>query len=761
LARRQPPKRTPARPPANPAEQLDAAIARGHWSQALDLADAHAPVERLAKLYLDAAEHYLAAGHTRDARDVLDRALKRAADRPGLSTPEWLTAVASGFARAGEPARALGVIDPPPPAVLAHVADFCLVKGDGGRALLPEAHRPAFDAVCEAFARHQASDDDAARAALQNVGLTSPFLEWKLLVRGLIAYAASDDARAAENWQRLDPQRLPARLVAPLRLAVDPAFRSAVPPEQMFELQRRADRLTGDPAVGLRSLQASIGHEGGLAEAFRQAAALLPQLRAAAPDVVERLARCFAWAVITHGSPDDVPRLQRVFGPPPDDPGFDRLRAIAYEQAGEWEEANAHWRRFDLAIQSHPERWPGDLGRQARAFLWEHMAANFRKAEEEDAEDDEDDFFFPFGPAPRRRPNARRKPPPLETEAGCLARSLELAPDRVSALDALVRHHIAAEDDAAAEAAGRRLLERDPDHVATLTALARLAAKRGDAAMAVDFAERALRVNPLDRTLRTGLASARLVRARAAALAGDLDAARADFAVAAEGAEPAVALYAWAVAEEKAGDPGRAAELRAKAGNGAAAVYWTLIESHRLKAAPAVKKAAEAAYAALLAAPPTGADVVALARAAADARRAGVEYRGYKTHDKKAIDWVEKAAKADLSEAEREAVCEVLFGLELRKPLKAHADAGRRKHRANPFFPYYQAEAGLLAGSRYGSPYRVVPELDEAARLARARPENAHYRELLERIARRRQETMGALDPFGFFDRFFDRGDER
>src|SRR5437764_448663 len=107
---------------------------------------------------------------------------------------------------------------PPAPATCAPPS-----SGAAGRALLPPALHADFDRVLQAFAQVEAGHDDAARETLQGLGLRSPFAEWKLLLRGLQAYHAGDDARAANNWERLDPARLPARLAAPLRARTDPA----------------------------------------------------------------------------------------------------------------------------------------------------------------------------------------------------------------------------------------------------------------------------------------------------------------------------------------------------------------------------------------------------------------------------------------------------------------------------------------------------------------------------------------------------------
>src|SRR5207248_3764443 len=120
---------------------------------------------------------------------------------------------------------------------------------------LPAEFHAALNHVLAAFAHYSAGEDEAARERLQAIGLQSPFLEWKLLLRGLMAYSARDDARALENWQRLTADRLPARLAAPLRAALDPAYRQAQPPATQALLLQAADRLQGVEVVrGLRAV---------------------------------------------------------------------------------------------------------------------------------------------------------------------------------------------------------------------------------------------------------------------------------------------------------------------------------------------------------------------------------------------------------------------------------------------------------------------------------------------------------------------------
>src|SRR5262249_49546036 len=160
--------------------------------------------------------------------------------------------------------------------VLVQAADAAVRQGGAGRKLLPADLQPAFDALVQAFAHAEAGRDDDARTALQAIGLGSPFLEWKLLLRGLLAYWTGDDARALDNWQRLDASRLPGRLAAPFRAALDPAYRTAQSPAARQFLQQWLDqRQNSELARPLQVLRQNLGNPDKLAQALKQVEGLL------------------------------------------------------------------------------------------------------------------------------------------------------------------------------------------------------------------------------------------------------------------------------------------------------------------------------------------------------------------------------------------------------------------------------------------------------------------------------------------------------
>ncbi len=732
-------KAKPRQPlPTSPRElrpRLDRASREGRFQQALELAKQlyrHEPTpanrDLLLDAYLSRASQLRGAGCPHDAITVLNAGLNVAAAR------DLLTRLP-----ADSPARAR---------VMAQAADAALAREAAGKQLLPAELHADFDRILQAFAHVQAGQDEAAREALQVIGLRSPFLEWKVLLRGLMAYYQNDDARALDNWQRLAPDRLPARLAAPLRYLIDRPYRDAQPPEVQAALRKQADRLQGDGLVErLRAVQAALTDPHSLARAFRLAEGMLPSLRQQSPQLAARLASCFYWAIITVGAPDDVPRYARVFGPPPDDPTFARLRALAYEGAHALAEAHREWQKFEKSVADHPGAWPPGQADRVRALVWNHMGANAA------AVPDVDDGRLP--PFLRNRLD---RPRPLRPGAEqCFERSRKLAPDVLETHEKLVELYRSQRKPKKAEQAARRLLERFPDHVATIEALADLRLEARDYPEGIALLERAMRLDPLDRGLRRRLGAAHLFQARAHVEAGRFDAARAEFRTAlalAEGRNTSPVYCKWAACEFKAGDAARAEELLGQAladgGSRLGVAYGMLVEVIRLRLTK-LKKRFNDEFNALLAGPADGAAAAAAAETAGALKSAGVTYHGQQTHEKKILGYLQKAVGLPLTEEQLDRICSALVVLENHKLLLEFGQKGRRAFPDNAYFPYYVAESYILLGPYRCPADRVRELLAEVRRLAQQMPPDSRREALLETV-RRREEMVGALGPFGGID---------
>ncbi len=747
--------------PADLRPRIERARREGRFQQALELTKQlhkHEPtpdnLELLKEVYLGRARQLRSQGQTREAVAVLDVAARLAGDAPA-----WRERLAQEMALCGEVDRTLALLENlPDPAstarILACVADAAVQQEAAGRAALPPVLRDDFDRIVRAFGQVESGQDEAARETLQGIGLRSPFLEWKLLLRGLQAYWQNEDVRAVENWQRLTPERLPARLAAPFRFRIDAAFLAAQPPATQTALQKQFDRLQGATLLPqLRSLQASLTHKNKMATALRQVEMLLPVLRQEVPQVVPRLAACFYWHILETG-PDDVLRYQRVFGPPPDDPKFHRLQALGYEKAGDLHLAHRHWQEYEREIAAHPEKWPGDQAEHARAFIWQRMGQNAASI-----------------PDPRKKPKRRsfalfEEDPlaPLHPPAEkCFQKSLELAPDLLETHEALVGCHLEAKRESKAEKAARLLLQHFPNHVPTLELLSDLRRKHGDYTAALEWIEQALKGNALDRRLRRKVSDAHLLLARAQVESGRFGAARQQFQAALDlssGPDGSMILAHWAACEFKAGDDSRAEELLQQALTRTTAPvgvsYLLLTEVLRLKLDRALKQRFEQDLKTGLQAPdPEG--VVFLTRILAGLHTGGVRYKGQKGHTQKVLSYIYKARNLAFAEPQLEEVCRNLLDMDAYAQSRRFANIGERHYPESPVFPYLHALAWIQEQGRRAPTWQVVALLKQARTLAQAQPSNERRDRMLEDIDKYLHEwnpfdldMLGQL--FGFGD---------
>ncbi len=81
---------------------------------------------------------------------------------------------------------------------------------------LPEPLRSQANRVLRALEMVQAGEMEMAQELLREIPRSSPYADWRLLVRGLVAWYGSDHREALQSWSRLDQGRRPARIAAVL-----------------------------------------------------------------------------------------------------------------------------------------------------------------------------------------------------------------------------------------------------------------------------------------------------------------------------------------------------------------------------------------------------------------------------------------------------------------------------------------------------------------------------------------------------------------
>jgi tetratricopeptide (TPR) repeat protein len=748
-------------------DRIDRARREGRTQQALELTRQlfkHSPSpeheELLRQVTLERGMQLQLQGHTRDAAVVYGNAL----DLGGHA--EFRASIAERLAVCGDIPRALRALGSEPEPrqrqqILGHLADHAVRQGSSGKNTLPPDLHAGFDAVLQAFAHSEAGREEQARAVLQAIGLTSPFLEWKLLLRGLFAYYARDDARAVENWQRLDPQRLPARLAAPLRLGIDTAFRRAQPAATQNALQQQAAKLAGPaPASALSGLRKALANPRSLAAAFREAERLLPELQRDRPKMVPRLAHCFFWAIVQHGQPEDVDRFRRTFGPLATDVDVARLEALALQHRDAPVKAHMAWQDVLRALARGPREWPGEVGKRAQAMVWMRMALNAAQQECQ-PRNDELSFFDYY----------REKPPPLKPSAeDCFEHCLELAPDHLEAYLALFRLHREKGQVVRARKVGNELLKRFPDHAATAEALGDLFLETQQPRQAREAFEKALAANPLEQRLRGKLARARQNFGLDLTVEGEYDSARAEYqaALALTDGPHAPLLCQCAVLEMKAGQPDRAAELiaRAAAGPGqrVAVRYGLVGESVRARLSPADKKRLAAELAEALAQPPTPAEVLALLELAADQRQRQLDaFRGQKTHERNFVRFLDRIPLDEFSEPELEKLCRYLQILDARRPWERCLNQAEFEYPDNLVLRLSRVDFFLTRKEPQREVWNLRACLDAIRKIVHKLPREAQER-FLPALREREKEVQALggppMHPFDMLEPFFEDDDD-
>jgi tetratricopeptide (TPR) repeat protein len=735
----------------------------GRFQQALELAKqaykqepTSARLDLLKKAYLGRAKQLREQGHGQDAAITLEAALRIDAG------PAWLEQVARELAQSGAARLALELAERLPPetasipAIRAHAADGAMLLDAAGREQLPAALQADFDRVRMAFKQVEQGQDERARATLQEIGLRSPFLEWKVLLRGFQAYYQNDDPRALENWQRLSPDRLPARLAAPFRCQIDPRYRAAQTTATQAAMQKHLDQVQGSVIVHeLRRLRQAMNGKETLASAFRQAEALLPLLRREAPQLVPRLATCFYWAA-TETGPDDVRRYSRVFGAPALDPHFHRLNALAYDRVRDPVAAHPHWLAYEKDVAGHPEMFPDGQAGRARAEIWLHMGRNAAAVPSKKK----------LAKLPRYLRGNPNLPKPLDPPPDrCFEKAIELAPDQIEPYAELFEYQVEESNLPKAAKAAKRLLDRFPDHAPTLEAFGDVRLKEKKYKEALGLFQQALRGKPLDRELRQRVANAHLFQAREELADGDFDAARQHYqqALALEGESRQWTIHLrWAACEFKAGDDARAEELLRQASAGAphplAVSFRMLTEALRMKLPKSVKSRFEQEYKAGIAAPAAPAATANLVEHLAELKGLDVTYTGMKSHETAILRYVNKGQNAGWAAREIEAVVRALFRLKSLAPARRFLSKATRRFRTDPVFPFLQAMSHFLEGPE-GMPYYDVRWfLNEAERLAEQQPPGVQRTQLLDDI-HKHQEMLNVLSPLGpmgnVFDGFF------
>lgn len=706
-----------------------------------------------------ACEHYLELQRPGDFAKFYDLAkgLPKGADN------DWMTTLGILQAKAGYFTKAKVLLEPlNDPALLtqaiAHVADKSIVSHQAG--LLPPEYLPAYDAIVTAFQHYQSGNDEAARESLNAVGLQSPYLEWKVLLRGLIAFTANDSTRAIENFARLKADRVPFKLATIFRAKIDAPFRDRLPPGVAANAEKKYSVFTTSILhQNLKSIQAGLGRGKSLAPVFSAADSAIPFLKAQKPELMPRLANCFYHAILTQGQPDDMKRYRKSFGSPKEDPLFHKLQGYIYEQTDQLDGAFECWQNYALWLDTPPAGWPADLAKRVQArvlFKLGNLASDLADWNTDEDEDDEDysDFF-----SPKRKPKPKSKsksPVVLPDPKIFFAGAMEVAPDWEEPALELFGCKIEAEDWTGAEKTAKAYLQHNTGSLKMLEGLADLYGKLGRAVESLACRKKVLAVNPLDQTVIGSVLKATLAQARKHAADKDFDTAESALGTVAElnGGNPHYKeLVLRADMARKAGAQDQLEKLFASLGAQPQAMLtrYFLGQVHAvvLKFKPAMKKIAVAEFTEALKAPQPPIAWVALFMEMRDIDAEGWNFTGQIALSKKILAAIASSAQPGC-ENDSEGLAVILAEANEWPTLQKLAANLGKCYPRNPLFLLLEVEAVLAQGKKTSS-YKLSGKLSKAQGLIRLTPQSRHT-DLLPRI----EKILDELNPMrSMFDSFF------
>lgn len=763
----------PSRAAANPFdERINTALARGQYPTALDLAKKYVAQEsteasraKLRRVYLDSVAWYVRKNSNAEALKLLYEAEKLSGD------VGWWEQLAYGFVDVGEYPRAVQLAELTKqeqlkPKLLARLVDVAVGQGGGGKKLLPAELHAGFELVLKAFQLYETDKADEAREALQGIGLQSPFLEWKVLLRGLLAYAVKDDIKVMENWSRLDSNRLPAKLAEPLRMEIDLKFRDGLSAKHGQLLQKRRAIIQGEnPAERLREMHRTLASGEHLGEVWRLARPAYVELQKNHPLLAAKVQNVLYWALISQGGPRDLDEFYKAVGAHPADPQTTRLRALVMESLdGEMQKAQKFWNEYQQWIEKNPERWPSGQADRARAVIWLRMGENAVEVLDEIAETGGKDqqMMGPFGRIfGMFQPPGNREPLKPGAEE-CFSRAAKLAPDWIEPAAHLFRLYFTGEQFAKAEELARDLVAKFPNDLQTLQAAEQINTQLGRTGEALDYARRAFQTNPLDRRLRDRVAVAAFGHARALLESNDFNGARTllgEAATLSDQRQAGRVLCLSLILEEKAKNLAGAEAIREQVeklpNERLAVIYRLAVEAGRVKLPPKRKKELEAPLKTVLEETPTIAELIPLLGAVADYDQETVKYRGFLTHAKKVRGMAEKAIQPGTTEEALKQLGFQLLRLKFWPSLLKLSQFGTRAFKTSPYFYYFEAEYGAKNPARPMRGY-LDHGFREAYRIIHAAPAGT-FKDL-EQPLKRLQELepwLANLTNRNFFEDYF------
>gem|GEM_PF-3096737 len=743
-------------------EAIHAAIDRRDFSSALAMLREKSPKapgnESIGKFYhetlLKAAQHYAESRRLAEFSTVMP-----VLEQYPMSA-EYASQLALLYASAGKYAEAYKLATAHPEGglaeqILQQVVDTAVREQNAS--LLPEELRETYRNFQKAFSCYELGNDEGARELLGTIGMASPFLDWKMMLRGIMAYTQNENDRALENWQRLNEKRLPFRLIIGLRSTIDTAFRDTLPKDELPRLEKRNESLgISSPKANLEKLRGLLAGDDSVSKALVLVEKIAPNLKQNHPLLIPRLADVIYDAILKHGQPQDMQKHLKIFGPMADDPKFYRLQAIVLCGMSSYDKGIESWENYERWLASSSCKWPAELCAAARSTVQLKIAAaivDYNKEGEDDEASSGDIFAAFFRYASRLENKKIAKKMSSKDPETYFRKAIELAPQSEDALAAYVMYcteHKSAEE---VLEGLTTWVERFPNSIMPRAQLALELVTAGRAGEALPHLLHAQSLNPLDKILRNRLASICLAAARQSCMIGKFDEADALLtqhqAICESEALHALVTLRSAMAR-KQGNKEEAEALEQAAlkipSLKPAVLLHLLVNIILLKCKPADKNAVNKTFTETLETPMHPAEAIQLLSTWANFAQEGFTYVGQKTHGTKILAAVQTSLNHP--QVSMDVIEFVMISLTDMKQLKDAAKVCDHLLKRDPYNPmayYYKAKIQLELKPNSRTKYQLAGHLHNALSLAKQSKE-AKYRDLIPDI----EMALDEITPMGF-----------
>lgn len=616
----------------------------------------------------------------------------------------------------------------PPEELVALLADRAV--------LYPKKRSPAYaelndqaDVVRAALGDVERGEDAAAVERVAGIPRKSPFAEWRLFVRGLVAHYADDADRVDANWSRLDPQRAAYRIASHL---------------QVFSGRRKAAECPGDMATGQRRLQYAVSdsplverlgrirdsfQSGRIDLACKELHALRLRFGQSHKRLLERLTDLMWKRLVAQGDKRGLRLLTKSGSGPPLDPHWHRAHALMWYQAesADLNQIEDLWTAYVRDLQQC-ETLSADERKIAVSLVLVRLAELFAEVASEEASREEPDFEF-WDDDDEYEETREERVEVFRAQAEKHLRSaLREYPRLLDAHRDLVKLY--QDDDCPEKAvhAARRLLEHFPDHFDTLLWLANYFIEADQPADAESYANRASGLRPRDPAVQTLLWHQRMGMLRQLTRKRKFDLAQTQldeaFAAPPASVKPYTKDLLRATIQYKAKN-NEAAKTHLQAALGQVrepTAIWMMMHAYadRFGLPREVKNDFRDRFKAAIRKPLDSQTAGHIAGFLRDFLVRRVKYTGLATHQRLYVDRLQRTKRVDWQLQDLRDVSEFLQSHDshhtqgLRLSLLSH---GLRRFPNDPLFPYLYALSRMFAGAYRGDYEDLVEHLERALEL--------------------------------------------